>query len=63
MRGGRLYKAEFGSRMRGSGPYVESIANTFDVFVKKLGLDRPWEELDTTQFRPPELVAGQRRLF
>jgi DNA repair photolyase len=63
MRGGKLYKAEFGSRMRGSGPYAEGIAKTFDVFVKKLGLDQPWPELDVTQFRPPQMIGGQMRLF
>jgi hypothetical protein len=63
MRGGKLYDSQWGTRMRGAGPYAESISKTFDVFVRKLGLDQPWEELDTSQFRPPELVTGQRRLF
>ena len=63
MRDGQLYKAEFGSRMRGSGPYAEGIAKTFDVFVKKLGLDQPGPKLDVTQFRPPQLIGGQMRLF
>lgn len=63
MRGGRLYKAEFGSRMRGDGAYAEGIAKTFEVFVEKLGLNGPWPELDCSQFRPPEMVGGQMRLF
>jgi DNA repair photolyase len=63
MRGGKLYNAEFGSRMRGSGPYAESIANTFAVFVQKLGLHQPWPALDTSQFRPPRMSGGQLRLF
>lgn len=65
MRGGKLYKAEFGTRMRGSGPYAEGIARTFAVFKKKLGLDADWPELDTSQFRPPEVPGGSRqgRLF
>ena len=63
MRGGRLYKSEFGQRMRGSGTYADGVAKTFDVFVHKLGLDQPWPELDTSQFRPPEMQHGQMRLF
>jgi DNA repair photolyase len=63
MRGGKLNKSEFGTRMRGSGPYAAGIKQTFDVFVRKLGLDQPWPELDTSQFRPPELASGQMRLF
>jgi hypothetical protein len=31
--------------------------------MHKLGLDQPWPELDGSQFRPPEMPAGQRRLF
>jgi DNA repair photolyase len=63
MRSGKLNDAQFGSRMRGRGAYADGIAQTFEVFAKKLGLDTPWEELDCSQFRPPELVRGQRRLF
>jgi DNA repair photolyase len=63
MRGGQLYRAEWGERMRGSGTYAEGIAQSFDVFVRKLGLDQPWEELDVSQFRPPQMPGGQMRLF
>jgi DNA repair photolyase len=63
MRGGKLYKAEFGQRMRGSGTYADGVARTFNVFLQKFGLDRPWPELDTSQFRPPEMQPGQMRLF
>ena len=63
MRGGRLYKAEWGQRMRGEGAYAEGISRSFDVFVRKLGLDAPWEELDVSQFRPPQMPGGQMRLF
>ena len=63
MRGGQLNDSHFGSRMRGRGAYAAGIARTFEVFLQKLGLDAPWEPLDTSQFRPPELTSGQRRLF
>ena len=63
VRDGQLTDPSFGSRMRGTGPYAETIRATFTAFVKKLGLDTPWPELDTTQFRPPELNVAQKRLF
>jgi DNA repair photolyase len=63
MRGGKLNDATWGRRMRGSGPYAENIAATFDVFTRKLGLDRPWTTLDTSQFRPPRLDTAQKMLF
>lgn len=63
MRGGKLYSSEWGKRMRGTGSYAEGIAKTFEVFTEKLGLNAPWQPLDSTQFRPPRLPGGQRRLF
>jgi len=63
MRGGELNDARFGSRMTGNGPYADGIEQTFDLFVHKLGLDAPSEPLDSSQFRPPRLADGQRRLF
>jgi DNA repair photolyase len=63
MRDGKLYRSQFGTRMRGSGSYAEGIESTFGVFVKKLRLDEPWPELDTSQFRPPQITQGQLRLF
>jgi DNA repair photolyase len=63
MRGGQLYKAEFGKRMRGGGTYAEGIAKTFEVFVHKFDLNQPWTELDCSQFRPPQLPGGQMQLF
>jgi DNA repair photolyase len=63
MRGGQLYHSAYGTRMRGSGPYAEGIAQTFKMFSRKLGLDAPFDELDTSQFRPPQMKDGQLRLF
>jgi DNA repair photolyase len=63
MRGGKLYRSQFGARMRGTGSYADGIDKTFDMFVKKLGLDTPWPELDRSQFRPPQMTHGQMRLF
>jgi DNA repair photolyase len=63
VRDGKLTDAHFGSRMKGTGPYAETIRATFAAFVKKHSLDTPWPELDTTQFRPPKVQCGQKMLF
>lgn len=63
MRGGKLYQAEWGKRMRGSGVYAEGIARSFEVFIGKLGLNQPWLPLDCSQFRSPQMPGGQMRLF
>lgn len=62
-RDGALYKSEFGSRMKGKGVYAEHLRATFDVFVKKLGLDGSLPELECSQFHPPRDAGGQQRLF
>jgi DNA repair photolyase len=53
-RGGALYQAEFGKRMRGEGPIAELLASRFAVAVKRLGLNRERYRLDTARFRVPE---------
>ena len=62
-RNGRENDPNFGSRMRGTGPYAELIRARFKVASRKLGLDslrgRP---LDTTRFRPPGPAASQLQL-
>jgi DNA repair photolyase len=70
-RGGALYQAEFGTRMRGDGPYAELIAQRFDAACRKLGInaerrsaetDRRWR-LDTARFRPPVRMGQQLKLL
>jgi DNA repair photolyase len=62
-RGGKMYEAEFGTRMTGRGEMAEQIQRTFEVFARKHGLDRRLPPLDTTQFRPPASSSGQGWLF
>jgi DNA repair photolyase len=62
-RDGKLYDSTWKVRQRGQGPYAEQIGQTFKVFTRKLGLDRPLHALDTTQFRPPRPSSGQLSLF
>lgn len=62
-RGGRDNDPRFGHRMRGQGPFAELINKRFHAACRRHGLNRdPMPELDTSQFRPPEL-HGQGRLF
>jgi DNA repair photolyase len=63
VRGGKLNDSNFGSRQVGTGNLAELIANTFDLWRKKLGYtdDRP--PLNSDAFQPPQPTTGQRRLF
>jgi DNA repair photolyase len=54
MRGGKLYDAEFGSRMRGEGPLALLLSQRFAAAVKRLGLNRLGNRLDTSAFHVPE---------
>jgi DNA repair photolyase len=54
MRGGALYQAEFGKRMRGEGPIAQLMAARFSAAVKRLGLNRIRYRLDTMRFAVPE---------
>ena len=60
-RGGKLYDASR-NRRRGRGQLVEQIAQTFDVFTRKYGLNRDIRPLSTAHFRRPE-INGQMGLF
>ncbi|HEY4328826.1 MAG TPA: PA0069 family radical SAM protein [Phycisphaerae bacterium] len=61
-RGGKLYEASYETRRRGRGPMVESLAQTFDVFTRKYGLNRDIRPLSTAHFRRPN-SGGQMPLF
>ncbi|MFO0872513.1 MAG: PA0069 family radical SAM protein [Phycisphaerales bacterium] len=60
-RGGKLYDAAV-ARHRGRGPLVEQIAQTFDVFTRRHGLNRDIRPLSTAHFRRPD-SGGQMTLF
>jgi DNA repair photolyase len=54
MRGGKLYDAQWGKRMRGEGIFAEQIAMMFDVARRKAGFwDDDPRELSTAGFRRP----------
>ncbi len=62
-RGGELYQAEFGTRMRGTGAYAELLEKRFRAARSKYGLDRPRPPLDTSRFRRPVRRGAQMPLF
>jgi DNA repair photolyase len=62
-RGGRLYDATFGRRMRGEGPYAELIARRFASAKRRLGLTVETRSLRTDLFEPPAQASGQLRLL
>jgi DNA repair photolyase len=64
-RGGKDYDSQFGTRMRGTGPYAELLRTRFDLAKRKLGFAGAEEryELDTSLFRPPLESTPQLSLF
>ena len=54
IRGGELYQAEFGTRMKGEGPIAQLLSARFAAATKRLGLNRTRYRLDTQAFRVPE---------
>ncbi|MEQ8815010.1 MAG: PA0069 family radical SAM protein [Thalassobaculum sp.] len=62
-RGGALYRAEWGKRMSGEGPYAQMIGQRFRNACGRLGLARRTAGLDTTRFRAPQAPRAQLSLF
>jgi DNA repair photolyase len=59
MRGGKLYDAKWGERMKGSGFFAEQLKTLYEVSRKRAGFPRgPWEK-STAHFRVP---GGQMEL-
>jgi DNA repair photolyase len=56
LRGGQLYNARFGSRMKGEGLFAEQIRITFDTFKRRYKLDQPTHGLSAESFRVPGRV-------
>jgi DNA repair photolyase len=62
-RGGELYKAKFGERMKGEGPYAALLKGRFDAAIRRLGLNEREFNLDTERFRPPPKDERQMSLL
>jgi DNA repair photolyase len=62
VRGGTLYNADFGSRLRGEGAYADYIERMFTLAKKRYGLYRESSGLSTEFFRNPALEADSRQM-
>jgi hypothetical protein len=57
--GGKLYRAEFGLRQRGSGPYAELLQLRFRKATARLGLNGERRPLERGLFKVPPQVGDQ----
>ena len=55
MRGGALYRSEFGKRHSGEGPYWENLEKMFHVYCDKYGLNRDAPGESRPPFKRPSL--------
>jgi DNA repair photolyase len=62
-RGGKLYDATFGRRMRGEGPYAQLIERRFAAAKRRFGLAGKTRALRTDLFAPPDPDTRQLRLL
>ncbi|HWP07410.1 MAG TPA: PA0069 family radical SAM protein [Polyangiaceae bacterium] len=53
MRGGKLNDSSFGTRMQGTGRYIETVTELFDITVRRLGLDHREPSPRASTFRRP----------
>ncbi|PCH47336.1 MAG: radical SAM protein [Hyphomicrobiales bacterium] len=63
MRNGKDYDAEYGTRMRGTGPYAWQIGRRFEIASRKLNLGSMGTSIRCDLFEPPQLEGTQLSLF
>jgi DNA repair photolyase len=63
MRDGKDYDAEWGKRMRGTGPYAWSIGRRFELAAKRLGMNTTRRTLRADLFVSPMKGGTQLNLF
>ena len=63
MRDGKDYDAEWGKRMRGSGPYAFQIRRRFEMTARRLDLNANRLQLRTDLFTPPKSAGVQLALL
>ena len=64
MHGGKDYRADFGTRMRGEGVFAQLLEKRFEVACRRHGFHRSRElELDASRFVPPREASPQGQLF
>ncbi len=62
-RGGQLYDARWGVRMRGTGPYAQLLDRRFEAASTRLGFGARTAPLRTDLFRVPPAAGDQLKLF
>ena len=63
MRDGKDYDAEWGKRMKGSGPYAFQIRRRFEMTARRLDLNADRVKLRTDLFTPPKAAGVQLALL
>jgi len=63
MRDGKDYDAEWGKRMKGTGPYAWQIGRRFELAARRLGLNATRRRLRTDLFKAPNAKGEQLALF
>jgi len=63
MRGGKDYDAEWGKRMKGTGPYAWQIGRRFELAARRLGLNVTRRRLRTDLFKALNAEGEQLALF
>ena len=63
MRDGKDYDAEWGKRMKGTGPYAWQIGRRFEIATKRLGINVEKRRLRSDLFKPPALAGEQLMLL
>ena len=61
MHGGKIYRSDWGTRMRGSGPFAKLIAQRINKMIRKLGLNTNQQSLRTDLFQPPHRSRKPRK--
>jgi DNA repair photolyase len=62
-RDGKDYDSEWGTRMKGTGPYAWMLGRRFEVACERLGLNVSRTSLTTQHFRKPKPDDAQMSLF
>jgi DNA repair photolyase len=63
MRGGKDYDSNWGTRMKGEGPYAWQIGRRFEIACRRVGLNAARRSLRTDLFKPPVDDGGQLQLL
>ena len=61
--GGIAYRSEWGTRMKGEGPYADMIRLRVETAARRHGLDKREYDLDCTRFAAPKEPDRQFELF